>query len=95
MLPSPFTLLTAAGALAAVLALVLLAGRAARLTGFVRRVPGGRRLIVQETAMLDQRRRLHLIACDGRHLLLLTGGGSDVALGWLPDAPPGAPEPRP
>jgi len=34
-----------------------------------------------------------LLRCDGRDLLLLTGSGQDMVIGWLPDAPatgPGA-----
>jgi hypothetical protein len=30
-----------------------------------------------------------LLRCDGRNLLLLTGGGQDLVLGW-PEAPPKA-----
>ena len=33
---------------------------------------------------LDGRRRLHRVACNGREVLLLTGGGTDVVVGWLP-----------
>jgi flagellar protein FliO/FliZ len=76
---------TAAGALGAVLALVWLAGRAARLGG-MRRAVGGSRLAVQDTVALDRVRRLVLVRCDGRELLLLTGGGSDQVVGWLPGA---------
>jgi flagellar protein FliO/FliZ len=43
-----------------------------------------RRLAVEEALALDSRRRVVLLRCDGRHLLLLTGGGADVALGWVP-----------
>ena len=53
--------------------------------------PGGRprRLAVQEVLALDPKRRLVVIRCDGRDLLLLTGGAADVPLGWLPAAAPG------
>ncbi len=84
MLPSWLpTLLTASAALAAVLAMILLAGRLARMGGFGPRRGGGRSLVVLETAALDSRRRVHVVACDGRRMLLLTGGASDVLLGWL------------
>jgi hypothetical protein len=33
-----------------------------------------------------------LVRCDGRGLLLLTGGAQDTVIGWLPDTP--AAEPR-
>ena len=47
--------------------------------------PGaGRRSQQRETLALDRTRRLHLVACDGRDLLLLTGGATDVVVGWLP-----------
>ncbi len=83
MLPSWSSLLTATAALAVVLGLVLLAGRLARARGLAPRRGSGRALVVQETAALDARRRLHLVSCDGRRLLLLTGGGNDVVVGWL------------
>lgn len=76
--------LTAAAALAAVVALVLLAGRAARAAGLARGAGGSKRLVVREVLALDGRRRLHRVACGGREVLLLTGGGADVVVGWLP-----------
>ncbi|WP_439595304.1 flagellar biosynthetic protein FliO [Falsiroseomonas sp.] len=79
--------LTAAAALVAVLAALLLAGRAARAAGIGARI--GRRLAVEETLALDGRRRLVLLRCDGRSLLLLTGGAQEVVLGWLPPEAPG------
>jgi len=80
------TLLRAALALAAVLALAWLATRAARS-----RLPvAGKRLAVAEVLALDARRRLVLVRCDDRCALLLTGGSDDRLLGWLP---PGEPEP--
>jgi flagellar protein FliO/FliZ len=81
--------LTAVAALLAVLAALLLAGRAARAAGLGAR--GGRRLAVEEVLALDSRRRLTLLRCDGRHLLLLTGGAQEVVVGWLPPDP--APRP--
>lgn len=39
---------------------------------------------VQETVVLDPKRRLHLIECDGRRVVLMTGGTQDVVVGWLP-----------
>lgn len=78
-----FDTLTGLGALAAVLGLIWLAARAARLSGLAPRAGGGRRLGLGETLALDSRRRLHLIRCDGRELLLLTGGSTDAVIGWL------------
>ena len=85
------SLLMAIAALVAVLALVLLAQRAARWGGLATRpIGGGGRLAVVEAVSLDPRRRLSLIRCDGRHALLLTGGTQDVVVGWVePITPPG------
>jgi flagellar protein FliO/FliZ len=44
----------------------------------------GRRMAVQEVLALDARRRLLLLRCDGREVLLLTGGNQDALIGWLP-----------
>ena len=83
------TLLTTAGGLALALALVLIAARLARAFGFASAggvIGGGagggrqRRLALTETIGLDARRRLHLVRCDGRDILVLTGGGQDVML---------------
>ena len=67
-LPVPSVLIGLA-ALAAVLALVLLSGRAARAL-LAQRPQAGRRLALRETLALDPRRRLVLVACDGREALL-------------------------
>jgi flagellar protein FliO/FliZ len=87
MLPSPGawvgSWLLAAGALAAVLVLIWLAQRAARFGG-IGRFRAGARLAVQESIALDTRRRLLLVQCDDRCVLLLTGGAQDVVVGWLP-----------
>lgn len=83
-MPLSYTsLLTAFIALAAVIGLVVLAGRVARATGLARsRI--GQRLSLRETMAIDRTRSLRIVSCDGRELLLLVGGGSDVLLGWLP-----------
>jgi flagellar protein FliO/FliZ len=81
------TLLTTAGGLALALALVLLVARLTRAFGFASAggpIGGGagrqRRLALSETIAIDTRRRLHLVRCDGRDILVLTGGGQDVML---------------
>jgi len=79
----PTTWITAAAALAGVVALILLAGRLARRAGLAPQ--GSGRLRVEETVALDARRRLVLVRCDGRALLLLTGGAQDQVVGWLPE----------
>ena len=70
------------GALAAVLLLAWGAARLARSRGLVAASPG--RLVIRAACPLDARRRLVLIACDGREALLLTGPGGDQFLGWVP-----------
>ncbi len=79
------TLIMAIAALALVLGLVLLAQRAARWGGLAPR--GGGRLALVEAVAIDPRRRLTLVRCDGRHVLVLTGGGQDVVVGWI-ETPP-------
>lgn len=79
------TIVAALGALALVIALVLLAQRAARWGGLAPRGTG--RLAIVEAVALDPRRRLCLVRCDRRHLLLVTGGAQDVVVGWIDDAP--------
>ena len=74
--------LQAAGALAAILLLLALGARGLRWGGLATRP--NRRLAVQEVLALDSRRRLLLLRCDEREVLLLTGNGQDALLGWLP-----------
>ena len=83
MLPDPAMLLTAVAALAVVLALIWLVARAARLVGFSPQTGSGRRLRLVDSLALDPRRRLHLVACGKRQVLLLTGGGADLVVGWV------------
>jgi flagellar protein FliO/FliZ len=87
MLSSSTSLLTALAALAAVLALIWLAGRAARLAGLARRPSAsGRLLSVEDVIALDARRRLHMVRCADRQVVLLTGGGQDLVVGWIDPA---------
>ena len=77
-------------ALGAVVLLAFAALRALRAVAPGATKPGTRRrLSVREVLPLDPKRRLVLVRCDGRDLLLLTGGAGDVPLGWLPGAAPG------
>jgi flagellar protein FliO/FliZ len=88
MVITPATLLTAVATLVAVLALIWLAGRVARLGGLARRPASGGLLSVQDVIALDARRRLYLVECQDRQVLVLTGGGQDIVVGWLsPRAP--------
>ena len=85
MVPNLSYVLTAFAALAAVLALIWVAQRAAQVGGLAPRQSAfGKRLLVQEAIALDPRRRLHLIRCDDRQVLVMTGGAQDVVVGWLP-----------
>ena len=85
----PFnSMLTGVAALAIVLGLILFAAQAAKKTGLVRQ-PAAGRLALRDTLVLDRVRRLHIVRCDGRELLILTGGTTEHVAGWLPDAPGG------
>ena len=79
------TLFSALVALATVVGLVLLAGRVARSVGLARGRTG-QRLALHDSIAIDRTRSLRIVSCDGRELLILIGGGSDVMLGWLPPA---------
>ncbi len=82
----PSLSIKALAALGAVVLLAFAALRALRAAAPGAAIPGGRRrrLAVQEVLPLDPKRRLVLVRCDGRDLLLLTSGAGEVSLGWLP-----------
>ena len=86
MLPDVEMIASAVAALALVLALILLVAWLARARGLVTKAMPGRCLSVEETIPLDPRRRLHLVRCGERTVLLMTGGTADVVVGWNPDA---------
>jgi flagellar protein FliO/FliZ len=90
MIGSIGSIVTATGALLLVLALVAFAARLMRMGGWLHRSPPGKLLAVQESVALDTRRRLHLVQCGQRQVVLLTGGSQDVVVGWLPG--PGDPD---
>ncbi len=78
MTASPFLLAAqAAAALAAVLALVLLAGRAARRHAPATRGLDPAALRLRATLALDARRRVHLLETPSGLVLALTGGTAD------------------
>ena len=64
---------------------LLLSGRLAQMTR-LGRLPQGKsgRLALVDTLSLDPRRKLVLVRCDGRCVLVLTGQ-QDQVLGWLPE----------
>jgi len=73
------------GVLTAVL-LLILAGTRLLQSGLWRPQPrAGRTLVLRETIALDPRRRVHLVQCGQRQVILLTGGGQDVVIGWMQD----------
>lgn len=78
--------LNSAAALASVLLLVLAAAWVARRVRPFRPA-GDLRLQIQSSLALDPKRRLHIVACDGRCVLLLTGP-QDLVIGWLPERSP-------
>lgn len=82
------TVALAGAALAAVLGMVVLAGRGARMLRLAQPATG-RRLVLGEVLALDRTRRLQLVSCDGRELLLLVGSGSEQVVSWLPPVGPG------
>jgi flagellar protein FliO/FliZ len=84
-MPAP---LLAGLALAGVIALMLLVRRALLLLPRgvlpLAVAPGrGGALALEQVLALDARRRLVLVRCGGRRVLLLTGGAQDLLLGWL------------
>ena len=87
------TLLTSAVALTGMVGFILLLGRLLRSTSLIRPVTAGRVLVVKDSIALDARRRLHLIEHDGRAVLLLTGGNTDLVVGWLDGPRTQEPEP--
>ncbi|HEX3346526.1 MAG TPA: hypothetical protein VHS58_00315 [Acetobacteraceae bacterium] len=88
---SPGSITLAVVALAAVLALVRLGAFALR-RGWIPRAGLGlntlaRRTTIVECMRLDARRQLHLVQCEGRRVLILTGGPQDLVVGWVPGEP--------
>jgi flagellar protein FliO/FliZ len=83
MLGSAYNLLFAAVSLAGIVGVILLVGRVLRHTSLGKPASSARLLIVKDTIALDARRRLHLIQHGDRAVLLLTGGETDIVVGWL------------
>ena len=85
-----FDVLRYAGALALVLALVGLAGLAARRFGIpgLAMAKGTRRLAVTETMMIDARHKLCIVSRDGNQHLIVVGpnGATLIEAGFAPVA---------
>jgi flagellar protein FliO/FliZ len=81
----------AVAALLGVIALLLLSRRMlAGLPGGLAAFGTARRagpLALEQVLVLDARRRLVLVRCGPRRVLLLTGGTQDLLLGWIDPAP--------
>ena len=82
------SIIFAIGALCAVLASIRLFHIAAQRGWLPLTALGGHAgnqcLALTEVVRLDARRRLHLVRCADRRVLIMTGGGGDVVVGWLP-----------
>ena len=85
MLPD-LHLLSAFGALALVLGLIVLLRFGARYVGFAQLREPSASLLVAGRLALDNRRRLYLVEAGACQVLVLTGGASDVMLAWPPRA---------
>ncbi len=44
---------------------------------------GGGALAIEQVLALDGRRRLCIVRCEQRRVLLLVGGNQDLVVGWL------------
>ncbi len=73
------------GVLAGVLLLILAATRLMQSGLWRTQARSGRTLILRESIALDPRRRVHLVQCGQRQVILLTGGGQDIVIGWMQD----------
>jgi flagellar protein FliO/FliZ len=73
------------GVLTGVLALIFAATRIFQSGLWRVQARPGRTLVIRESIALDPRRRLHLVQCGHRQVVLLTGGGQDLVIGWLPE----------
>jgi flagellar protein FliO/FliZ len=79
------TILFVVGALIGVIALIGAAAKLFQFSGWRPRPGSGRTLILRESIAIDPRRRIHLVQCGQRHVLLLTGGTQDLVIGWMQD----------
>jgi flagellar protein FliO/FliZ len=79
------TVLLVVGVLIGVLALIGVAAKLYQFTGWRAQPRPGRTLILRESIALDPRRRIHLVQCGQRQVVLLTGGGQDLVIGWMQD----------
>ncbi|MFL5288157.1 MAG: hypothetical protein ACJ8AW_46165 [Rhodopila sp.] len=76
-------LMTAGGALAAVLLLIAGGARLMRAGAWPHPAQTSKVLALRESVALDTKRRLHLVQCGKRQVALLTGGAHDLVVGWI------------
>jgi flagellar protein FliO/FliZ len=79
------SLLLVVGVLIGVIALIGVAAKLFRFSNRRAQSGVGRTLILRESIALDPRRRIHLVQCGQRQVVLLTGGGQDLVVGWMQD----------
>lgn len=77
------SLISAIGILAGIVGLVLVIGRIVSRLPLTAKVGAERTLVLRESIALDPRRRVHLLQCGQRQVVLLTGGSQDVVVGWM------------
>jgi flagellar protein FliO/FliZ len=82
---NPQTLLLVCGVLVGVVALIGAVAKLYQFSGWRAQPRSGRTLILRESIALDPRRRVHLVQCGQRQVVLLTGGGQDLVVGWMQD----------
>jgi flagellar protein FliO/FliZ len=73
------------GVLTGVIALILAATRLFQFSLWRSQPHPGRILALRESIVIDPRRRIHLVQCGQRQVILLTGGGQDLVIGWIQD----------
>jgi flagellar protein FliO/FliZ len=79
------TVLLVAGVLIGVIVLIGAAAKFFQFSSWRTQIRSGRTLILRESIALDPRRRVHLVQCGQRQVVLLTGGSQDVVIGWIRD----------
>jgi flagellar protein FliO/FliZ len=77
------SILLVVGVLIGVIALIGVAAKFFQFSGWRAQSRTGRTLILRESIALDPRRRIHLVQCGQRQVVLLTGGGQDLVIGWM------------
>jgi flagellar protein FliO/FliZ len=79
------SILLVSGVLIGVITLIAGAARLFKISGWRPQPHTGRTLILRESIALDPRRRIHIVQCGQKQVVLLTGGGQDLVVGWVQD----------